>query len=99
MKDEQDIIRQSEEMTDTREPSFEVVLLRDGENPGLWRKGTGAANDRSSGNTVFHENFFILKRLYRQRELKGPEGAPVSLPVTCTHLIKGQAGDRKNFLI
>jgi hypothetical protein len=68
-------------------------------NPGLWRKGAFAANDRSSGNPVFHENFFILKRLYRQRELKGPEGAPVSLPVTCTHLIKGQAGDRKNFLI
>ena len=38
-----------------------------------------------------YESFSTLKRLYRQRELKGPEGAPASLPVTCTHLIKGQA--------
>lgn len=38
-----------------------------------------------------YESFSPLKRLYRQRELKGPEGAPASLPVTCTHLIKGQA--------
>lgn len=37
-----------------------------------------------------YESFSPLKRLYRQRELKGPEGAPASLPVTCTHLIKGQ---------
>lgn len=29
MKDEQDIIRQSEEMTDTRQPSFGVVILGD----------------------------------------------------------------------
>lgn len=29
MKDEQDIIRQSEEMTDTRQPSFSVVILGD----------------------------------------------------------------------
>ena len=48
---------------------------------------------------IFHENFFALKGLYRQRELKGPEGAPGSLPVTCTHLTKGQAGGGKNFLI
>ena len=39
----------------------------------------------------FHENFPPLKGLYRQRELRGPEEAPASLPVTCTHLIKGQA--------
>lgn len=29
MKDEQDIIRQSEEMTDTRQPSFGVFILGD----------------------------------------------------------------------
>lgn len=29
MKDEQDIIRQSEEMTDTRQPSFGVIILGD----------------------------------------------------------------------
>lgn len=29
MKDEQDIIRQSDEMTDTRQPSFGVVILGD----------------------------------------------------------------------
>ena len=29
MKDEQDIIRQSEEMTDTRQSSFGVVILGD----------------------------------------------------------------------
>lgn len=38
MKDEQDIIRQSEEMTDTREPSFEVVILRNGEESRLVEK-------------------------------------------------------------
>lgn len=38
MKDEQDIIRQSEEMTDTRELSFEVVILRDGEESRLVEK-------------------------------------------------------------
>jgi len=38
MKDEQDIIRQSEEMTDTGEPSFEVVILRDGEESRLVEK-------------------------------------------------------------
>lgn len=38
MKDEQDIIRQSEEMTDTREPSFGVIILRDGEESRLVEK-------------------------------------------------------------
>lgn len=38
MKDEQDIIRQSEEMIGTREPSFEVVILRDGEESRLVEK-------------------------------------------------------------
>lgn len=38
MKDEQDIIRQSEEMTDTGKPSFEVVILRDGEESRLVEK-------------------------------------------------------------
>lgn len=38
MKDEQDIIRQSEEMTDTMESSFEVVILRDGEESRLVEK-------------------------------------------------------------
>ena len=38
MKDEQDIIRQSEEMTGTMAPSFEVVILRDGEESRLVEK-------------------------------------------------------------
>lgn len=38
MKDEQDIIRQSDEMTVTREPSFKVVILRDGEESRLVEK-------------------------------------------------------------
>ena len=38
MNDEQDIIRQSEEMTDTMESSFGVVILRDGEESRLVEK-------------------------------------------------------------